>query len=322
MNSSHGLKSGQKALSLQIYALFIIFIVIAFLGLIIQNSSTSKLYNKGFQDYQHSTKLLKDISQIHASLYKIQSMVATGQSKQEIAKRSDETTILLEQDVALVKNIMASDLNEEQKRFYGAVMSNLTDYQQQVVRAMKLLPMGTGAAYMSAAEEKMQNITRLLSQLLDLESKNVGNIYSASSRNFYIVIFALLIVLGVGVVGSSFFIGKAFANAAHPIQETANILREYADGKYNRTLTWDADDEIGELAQSLNALKTKLGTTGTPASKTAAAPAPQTPPAPAPASSDSPKSLSGMIKKDPEKAKDADKLVISSKKAIDKLQDI
>lgn len=327
MNSAHSLKSGQKTLSIQIYALFIIFVVIAFVGLIIENSATSKIYKKGFHDYQNSTKLLKDINEIHSSLYKVQSMVASGQNKQEIAERSDATIALLGQDVALVKKIVASDISEEQKKYYSAVMSNLNDYQQHVTRALKLIPIGQGAAYMSGAEEKAQNINRLLSQLLDLESKNVDSLYDASSRNFYIIIFLMLIVLAGGVVASSFFIGKVFTSLADPIQEASGILREYADGKFNRTLSWDADDEIGDLAQSISTLKSKLSGAGIPSQKAATPPSPQAAPAAAPAAEpkatdDTPKSLSGMVKKDPEKAKDADKLVISPKKAIDKLQDI
>jgi nitrate/nitrite-specific signal transduction histidine kinase len=327
MNPDHSLKSGQKTLSIQIYAIFIIFVIIAFVGLMMENSATSKIYEKGFHDYQNSTKLLKDINEIHSSLYKVQSMVSSGQNKQEIAQLSDATIALLNQDVALVKKIVASDISDEQKKYYSAIMSNLNDYQQHAARALKLLPIGQGAAYMSGAEEKVQNISRLLSQLLDLESKNVDDLYSASNRNFYIVIFLLLIVLAGGVVASSFFIGKAYANVADPIQEASGILREYADGKFNRTLSWDADDEIGDLAQSVNALKGKFAGAGIQSQKGSTPPLPQASPATAPApepkaSADSPKSLSGMVNKDPEKVKDADKLVISPKKAIDKLQDI
>ncbi len=322
MNPIHGLKSGQKALSVQIYALFIIVVILAVVGLVLLKSSTNEIYNRGFHDFQNSTKLIKDIYQVHSSLYRIQTMVSTGQDKQEIAKRSNESNALLQQDVALVKKILDSDISSEQKKYYEAVMSNLTDYQRQVTRVLKLLPQGTGVAYLSAAEEKMEAITRLLSQLLDMESKIGADAYSSSSRNFYIIVVLMLVLLAAGVVASSILVTRAFGALGQPISETASVLREYADGKYSRTLSWSADDEMGDLAQSVNALKTKLSTAGTAAAKAPSGPAaPAASAAPAAPAEEAPKSLSGLVKKGPE-AKDSESLVISPKKAIDKLQDI
>ncbi|PKN85664.1 MAG: hypothetical protein CVU51_08430 [Deltaproteobacteria bacterium HGW-Deltaproteobacteria-1] len=90
MNSSNNLKSGQKALSMQVLILAVVIVIIACIGLFIQKSSTSAIFNKGFKNYQRSTELLKDINSVTANIYKVKNMVAAGQDSQEIKKVSDQ----------------------------------------------------------------------------------------------------------------------------------------------------------------------------------------------------------------------------------------
>lgn len=317
MNSSNNLMSGQKALSMQMLILAIVIILIAFIGLLIQKSSTNNIFNSGFKDYQRSAKLLKDVNSVHANLYKIKGMVASSQDKQEIAKVSDQQVAVITEDINLVKKALESDISAEQKKYYQALMDNLVEYQKSSLQVIRLAPMGTGAAYLSSANEKMEAITQLLSQLLDLES-NVGEKgYSSANLTFYIVSIVLLILLVLSVVLIPSFIKKMITSSVtEPLQETSGVLREFASGKYNKSLAWDADDAIGELVYSVNSLRSKMSPAAGTVQKT---PVPEAPPAPADEKS---KSLSDMIKKAPEQTKDVDKLVTSSRKAIDKLQDI
>ncbi|MHB8136797.1 MAG: MCP four helix bundle domain-containing protein [Smithellaceae bacterium] len=314
MNSSNDLKSGQKALSMQILILAFVIILIACIGLFIQKSSTST-FNKGFKDYQRSTKLLKDINSVNANIYKIKNMVASGQDKQEITKVSDQQIQTMAEDVNLIKKALASDLSDEQKKYYQAVSDNMVEFQQSTLQVIRLAPAGTGAAYVSVSNEKMEAITLLLTQLLDYES-NVGeSAFSSSNLVFYVAIVLLVILFVACVVLIPSFIKKMVTGSViEPLEETSGVLREFASGKYSRSLAWDADDTIGELVQSVNALRSKMS--AAPAQKTAT-PEPVTAPA-----DEKSKSLSDMVKKAPEQTKDGVKPASSSKKAIDKLQDI
>ena len=79
--------------------------------------------------------------------------------------------------------------------------------------------------------------------------------------------------------------------------------------------------------ESVNTLRSKMSSAAAAPKPAVAesAPSAQKAPVPEPATApaeDKTKSLSDMIKKAPEQTKDGDKLVMSSRKAIDKLQDI
>lgn len=321
MNSNNNLNSGQKALSKQVLILAIVIILVAFIGLFIQKSATN---NSGFKDYQRSSKLSRDINSVHSNLYRIKGMVAASQDKQEITKLSDQLVAIIAEDINLVKKALESDISAEQKKYYQAIMDNMVEYQKFSLQVIRLAPMGTGAAYLSSANERMEATNQLLTQLLDYES-NAGN---SSNLTFYIVSIVLLILLILCVILVPSFIKKMMTSTViEPLQETSGVLREFANGKYNRPLVWEADDAVGELVQSVNSLRSKMSAAAVPVQKTPTpettsaqkTPIPETVPAPA---DEKNRSLSDMIKKAPEQTKDMDKLVISSRKAIDKLQDI
>lgn len=326
MNSSNNLKSGQKALTVQMLILAVVIILIAFIGLLIQKSSTSSIFNSAFKDYQRSAKLLKDLNSAHANLYKIRSMAPASQDKQEIAKLSEQQVAVIAEDINTVKKTLDSGISDEQKKFYQAISDNLIAYQKSSQDVLRTAPMNTGGAYLSDANEKMAAITQLLEQLIEFESNAGEKRYSSATVTFYIVTVILLALLVLSIVLIPSFIKKMLtASVIEPIEETSGALREFSAGKYNRSLAWDADDAIGELVQSVNALRSKMSSGAAPAQKPASEPAPAQPAAQepsAPATEDKAKSLSDMIKKSPDQARDSDRLVTSSKKAIDKLQDI
>ncbi|MDD4357082.1 MAG: MCP four helix bundle domain-containing protein [Smithellaceae bacterium] len=315
MNSSNNLKSGQNALTMQVLILAVVIVIIACIGLFIQKSSTSTIFNKSFKNYQRSTALLKDINSVTTNIYKIKNMVASGQDSQEIKKVSDQQLQTMAKDVDIVKQALESDLADEQKKFYQAISDNMTAYQQATQQVIRLAPQGTGAAYLSVSDEKREAITQLLTQLLEYESGVGEEAYNSSGTIFYIVVAVLIILLGACAVLIPSFIKKMVAaSVVEPLEETSGVLREYASGKYSRSLTWEADDAIGDLVQSVNALRSKMSASPAPAQKAAE-------PAAAPAEEKG-KSLSDMVKKTPEPAKDGTKAASPAKKAIDKLQDI
>jgi len=323
MNSSNNLKSGQRALTLRVLILVIVIILIAFVGLFIQKSSINSTFNSGFKDYQKTAKILKDVNAVHANLYKIKSMVAASQDKQEITKLSEQQIAQIAEDVSLVKKALDSDVGAEQKKFYQAILDNLVEYEKSAVQVIRLAPMGTGTAYLSSANERMEAVTQLLGQLLAFES-NIGEKgYSLANAAFYAAAVLLFILLVLCIVLIPSFIKKMLTQSViEPLEETSTTLREFAAGKFNRSLAWDEDDAIGELVQSVNSLRSKMSSVPTPAQRQSPEPAPAQKSVVrepiAPGADEKGKSLSDMVKKAP----DADVLVTSSKKAIDKLQDI
>jgi methyl-accepting chemotaxis protein len=306
------LKSGQKALLKQIILLSLGLIIATIGCLWIQKFATDNIFDKGFNGFRLSAKLSTDLSRVHANLYRIQSMTASGQDKQEIANLSEQQLTIMNADIALVKTTLGSSLTAEEKKYYQAIMDNLVEYQKMSSRVIKLASVGTGAVYLASADEKFQALNQILSELTKDESNVAEKEYSSFNRNYYIIVVVLLLLFVGAIFLISSMIKKYINNILIPIKETAGILREVAEGKYPKNIEWEANDEIGELVQAVNAVRVKIGT---------GAAVNQAPKVAAPAGA-SPKSLSGMVRKTSEHTKEADQLVTSSKDAIDKLRDI
>jgi len=326
MNSSNDLKSGQKKLSMQMLMVIAIIILVAAVGLVSMKFSSGGGSGSGSKSGQVSVKILKDVFFIQTNLYKIQSMVASNQDKKEIEKISDQQTALINEDINQVKKVLDSDISSEQKKFFQGIMGNLTEYQKSAVRFMKLAPAGTGTAYLSAANEKMEAVSGLLMELSALEGKPGEVVSGSSGVVFPAILVALALLMLISVFMIPVFIKNMINNhVVDPIQEAASVLRDFSAGKFSKQLSWEADDAIGELVQTVNVLRTKMNApvvsapTPAPAAKTQLPEAePAAKSAPKPRADESSKTLSGMVKKAP----DHESLVLSSKKAIDKLQDI
>ncbi len=264
-----------------------------------------------FGGFRLSSKLSTDLSSVHANLYRIQTMTASGQDKQEIANLSEQQLKILNEDITLVKNALGSAQAAEEKKYYQGIMDNLTEYQKMSSRVMKLASVGTGAVYLASADEKFQTLNQIFTELTKYKSSGMDKEYSSFNRNYYIVVVILLLLYAASLFVISSLIKRYINSILMPVKETAGILREVAEGKYPKNIDWEADDEIGELVQAVNSVRVKIGT-GAAVSQ---APKVMTTEA-------SPKSLSGMVRKTSEQTKEADQLVTSSKDAIDKLRDI
>ncbi len=314
----HDLKAEQKGL-LQKITLLSLGLIIATIGFLwIEKFAIDTIYDKGFKGFQISARLSADLSRVHANVYRIQSMTALGQDKQEIANLSSEQLTIMSDDITLVKNTLGTSLTQEEKEYYKAISDNLAAYQTMSSRVIKLASVGTGAVYMASADEKFQALNQILFTLTKYES-NVAEVkYSSFNRNYYIIVVAMLLIFAGSVYLISSWIKKYIYNILTPVTETSGILREIAEGKYPKNIEWEADDEIGELVQAVNAVRVKIGT----GAAAAAASQPQTSKVTAPIIEERRKSLSGLVRKPSEHTREADKLATSSKDAIDKLRDI
>ncbi len=308
-NLMHDVKSEQNTLLKKITLLSLGLIIVTIGGLWIEKNAIDKIF---YGSFRLSSKLSTDLSGVHANLYRIQTMTASGQDKQEIANLSEKQINTINEDITLVKNVLGSAQTAEENKYYQGIMDNLTEYQKMSSRVIKLASVGTGGVYLQSADEKFQNLNQILTELTKYKSGSVDKEYSAFNRNYYIVVVVLLLIFAGAIILISSMINKYINTILIPVGETAGILRELAEGKYPKNIEWEADDEIGELVQAVNAVRVKIG------SSAAASHAPKAPVYTEPAQ----KSLSGMVRKTSEKTKEADQLVTSTKDAIDKLRDI
>lgn len=253
------LKTANKGVLAQIMILSLVSVtvVVAAWGLSDQLLSINSVYRDGLIKYQSSAKILADIQKVHGDLYRIQSNEALNQNTQEPAEFSEQQTPILTADIELVQKLLQSDLRPEDKKNLLAVQENLLEYQRSALKVLKLAALGTGIAYMAAADERMKNLNRLLSEQMKRSEKTVTGIVAASKRNFYIFLAVLILLTVVGVL-MSFYVKISIRNHIYtPIGKVREALKAFCETNRAQRIDWESEGEIGKLVESANALCAK-----------------------------------------------------------------
>jgi len=71
-------------------------------------------------------------------------------------------------------------------------------------------------------------------------------------RNYIMLVFGLV---SIGVIVIAFFLGKKISA---PIHHIAEVAKKVASGDYNARVVYNSNDEIGELASSINKMAENL----------------------------------------------------------------
>ncbi|MEA2040053.1 MAG: methyl-accepting chemotaxis protein [Thermodesulfobacteriota bacterium] len=104
-----------------------------------------------------------------------------------------------------------------------------------------------------ALETTARTVIKDTDQILDKTRKAMD---TEANRGEMLIVF----ILGIAVLvaaAMSFFISRAITR---PISEGVNFAKNISEGDFSETLDIDRKDEMGDLAQSLNAVVSRLGT--------------------------------------------------------------
>jgi methyl-accepting chemotaxis protein len=234
----------------------------AYDGLSNQRKAIEDLFNNRFKVYQDSADMIKKIGNVHANIYKIISWVNAQYDDQKIQALAKEQTAVLEKTIEQVQNILKSSaLTADEKKLFQKTFDDLLEYQKPAMGVVTVGASDAGAAtmFMGTADDKYQILNQTLEELLVLENKLSKEKYDSSISSFNAVMRTFAILLVVAIVLSvliNIFITRLITQ---PIKETIEVIHKVADGDLTQEMTMDSKDEIGELAQSINAMRMKTG---------------------------------------------------------------
>jgi len=152
-------------------------------------------------------------------------------------------------------------LSPEEKASYQAVMSQLTDYQKTGLSAIDLATSDLNMAtmYMENADSKYQTLNKTLHDLLALEDKLSQEGYDFSVKSHGSASRILILVTGVAIGISVLFNLFVSRRISAPVGRTMEVVHRIAEGDLTQEVSVASKDEIGELAQSVEAMRQKMG---------------------------------------------------------------
>ena len=235
---------------------------VTYTGLSSQKSTVENIFTRRFQSYQTSATTARDITDVHASLYKLISWANAGFDKKKIEALGKEQMAILERTTEVIgRSLQMKDLVPEEKNIYQSLTPQLREYKETAFSAIDLAgsDLNMATMYMTTAEEKFQVLNKSFLELLQLENRLSKERYDSSLKSFGSVLITFAVVLGIAT-GISILVNIAIARMiTSPLHQTIRVIKKIAAGDLTQEIDLPFKDEIGELAQSVNHMRLKMG---------------------------------------------------------------
>jgi len=234
----------------------------AFYGMSQQKAAIEDIFNNRFVAFQNSAKILQDAAIVHANLYKVLNWSSTNYDAQKIDALAKEQTQTIINDIEFIKKLMASGtLSAEERKLYQAVLDNILEYQKPATGVIDIGSADINGAvmFMSVADERFQILSKSLQDLIVLETRLSKEKYDFSMSTFNTMLKIFLAVFAIAVVLSLLTSISITRLIVRPINQAISVLRKVAEGDLTQRIEMNSKDEIGDLVNSVNTMREKMG---------------------------------------------------------------
>jgi len=231
-------------------------------GMTSQKESLDDIYNNRFQGYQNSSEISRAIANVHANLYKVVSWAGANYEAAKVDALGKEQKTAIEKNIAFVQNLQKNaQITPEEKKLYDATLTQLKAYQEPALALLDIAAADVNGAalFMTVTDEKYQALNKTLSDLMALENRLSKENYesSISNSNRLMSVFAVVLVI---VIVSAIAINLIMARLiTRPVKDSVEVIKKVAEGDLTQDIQVLSKDEIGELAESVNAMRKKMG---------------------------------------------------------------
>ena len=238
--------------------------LVAYRNLSSQRSALENIFDERFKAYQTGATIVKDITNVHANLYKVISWTDAKYDEKKIERLGKEQMATLERTTDRIKKALQLGwLTQEEKLLYQTIMDYLGQYNKSCFSAIDLASSDLNYAtmFMATADENFQRLNGSLHDLLDLEDKLSQERYDSSLGSFNSALKIFILVLGVAIVLSLLISLLTARLITSPVSKTMRVIQRIAEGDLTQEIELTSRDEIGQLAQSVNTMRMKMGET-------------------------------------------------------------
>lgn len=256
------LKLGKKILLAPVVVLIFLVALSAGTFFIIysQQDALDDIFNNRFKGYQVSSQLLYDVSNVQASISRVINWVNVGHDMTEVEQVIKKQLVTMEGDVKIVEEILKKEtLGETERKLYQSAYDNLLEYQKAAGRVLDLAPQGVGAVYVTIADQKFDALNKIVSELHEYENTLSQESYSRSVSNSRYAVTLFLIIFVLAFVVSIFISMLVTRRILKPVNETIGVVQQLAEGDLRQSIDLKSKDEIGELVDSVNTMRDKMG---------------------------------------------------------------
>ena len=148
--------------------LFVVWIV-CYVGFFNQKAALDDIFNNRFQNYQASAKIIKDLTEVHANVYKLLSMITAGNLKQKTDSFAARQFDKIKEVTGNIETIMKSpQLTKAEKEHFQAAGSQVAQYEKLVKTVIEgaAADMATASILINQADDYFWEINENLNKLV------------------------------------------------------------------------------------------------------------------------------------------------------------
>jgi methyl-accepting chemotaxis protein len=240
----------------------VVLVVMAYVGFSSQSSAIDELYNNRFVGYQSCAKIINDVSVVHKNLYKVVSLAGSNADEKIIDGLVKEQLKILAETQQFAEGLAKREnLTPEEKTLLETALGQFKPYREQAAKVldMAMADYSVALTFMGPVDGKFQAMYKALSELQSLEDRLGRENHGASKAGFsalmrnFILVAAVVVIFSIAV---SLLITRMISSR---LTETMEVLRHVAEGDLTHEVASASADELGQLAQSVNTMRVKMG---------------------------------------------------------------
>jgi methyl-accepting chemotaxis protein len=236
--------------------------IVSYQGVSSQQEAMDTFFNQRFKAYQEASQVLTRMLDINRNTYKVVNLGHANFDEKKIDQiRKQQVTAVNQEIERFEKLTKSSGLTKEEKTIFQALSPLVQEFKKAVLNAidMSTTDLNTATVFVVTVDEKYELLNSKLKELMELEYKLSKEQYDASITSSKVVKSLLTGVMIVAFI-LSLIVGISMARIiTRPIQQSIEVLKKVAEGDLTQEITFFSKDEVGQLAQSINAMREKLG---------------------------------------------------------------
>jgi len=247
---------------LTVMVFLFIFGVMAYIGLVSQKSAINDVYNNKFKNYEAVARMVSNIANVHANVYKVISWTNANYEAAKIEALGKEQLATLDKTIEdIQKSMNSKSVTPEEKKILQASLEQIKEYKKPVEGVIDLSTTGdlsSATMFMGTADDNFQVLNKSLQALLELEHKMGQASYDFSLKVFNRILVVMIIVLCIAIALSLFIsIGMTRLILA-PINKTIEVMEYITQGDLTKRVDILSKDEIGEMGNHFNSFVERL----------------------------------------------------------------
>jgi methyl-accepting chemotaxis protein len=251
------LKMSRKLLfsPMVVMGMLLIFGIVAYIGIMNQKRAVDVMYNGVFESYQTAAKIMNDVTNVHANVYKVLSWASSNYNKDKVDELGKTQLANIKKAIAEVeKRLKRKDIGAQEKKLYESLLVNLKEYYKPVdgVIDVATVDIASATMFMGTTDDKFQILNKTLNSMVALEDKQSAESYkfSVSSFNRVLAIFITVLIVAIVIsLAATILTTKVILN---PINKTVQVIEDISRGDLTKRIDVMSKDEIGSMAGHFN----------------------------------------------------------------------